>query len=251
MNKPVIEVKDLSVKFGEHLALDGLNLSIPRGAFVAIVGPNGAGKSTFLRALLGLIQPTKGKIRIFNDSPNNLKPEMIGYVPQVKTMDRSFPALSIELVLTGINSRWPWKRDSNKTDRALKALERVGADHLAQRPLAKLSGGELQRVCLARSIVREPQIVMLDEPATGIDVLGERDLYRLLEAYQKDAAAIILMITHDWHAATHHADHVLLMNQKQISFGNPSEALNEDYLRLAFGHIGHEHELKFLIDRND
>jgi zinc transport system ATP-binding protein len=251
MTKPVIEVNDLSVKFGEHLALDSLNLSIPQGAFVAIVGPNGAGKSTFLRVLLGLIQPTKGKIHIFNDSPNNIKPEMIGYVPQVKTMDRSFPALSIELVLTGINSRWPWKRDCDKTDRALKALERVGAEHLAQRPLAKLSGGELQRVCLARSIVREPQIVMLDEPATGIDVLGERDLYRLLEAYQKDAAATILMITHDWHAATHHADHVLLLNRKQISFGNPPEALNEDYLRLAFGHIGHEHELKFLTDHND
>jgi len=248
MSNYAVQVESLTVTFDDHHPLDNLNLTIARNEFVAIVGPNGAGKSTFLKTLLGLIHPAKGRVRIFGSPPPKVPPKSIGYVPQVKTMDRSFPALSIELVLTGIRGRWPWRFPKNEYQKAFGAMERVGADHLAQRPLSKLSGGELQRVYLARSIVREPKLVMLDEPATGIDVVGEADLYRLLEAYQKDFGATIIMVTHDWHAATHHADKVLLLNNKQISFGPPGKALTEDNLRLAFGHIGHKHALKFLVN---
>ena len=92
---------------------------------------------------------------------------------------------------------------------------------------------------------------MLDEPATGIDAVGEADMYRMLEDYQSESSATLIMITHDWHVATHHADHVLLLNCEQISFGTPQEALTEDCLRKAFGHIGHEHDLKFLINKNE
>ena len=169
-------------------------------------------------------------------------------MPQAKTMDRSFPALSIELVLTGLKNRWPWRLPKTDRDLAMDALEKVGASHLAERPLGKLSGGELQRVCLARSIARKPKIVMLDEPATGIDAVGEADMYRMLETYQKNSGATLLMITHDWHAATHHADQVLLLNRKQVSFGPPNIAMNEESLRSAFGHIGHEHKLNFLMN---
>jgi len=250
MSQHTVEVNQLSVKFGAHLVLEDLDLNIPRNHFVAIVGPNGAGKSTFLKVLLGLVHPTSGKVKLFNRMPQQVPADWIGYVPQVKTMDRNFPALSIELVFTGLNRRWPWRIKKAERQKAVAALEQVGAAHLAQRPLGKLSGGELQRVCLARSIVRRPKLVILDEPATGIDAVGEADMYRLLEAYQKDSEATLLMITHDWHAATHHADLVLLINRKQISFGPPSMALSEDNLRLAYGHIGHEHELKFLVDSN-
>ena len=165
-------------------------------------------------------------------------------------MDRSFPALSIELVYTGLSRRWPWRLHKKDREKALTAMELVGAAHLAKRPVGRLSGGELQRVCLARTIARQPKLVMLDEPATGIDAVGEADMYRLLEEYQKNSGATLLIITHDWHAATHHADRVLLLNSRQISFGPPSKALNEDNLRIAYGHIGHEHELKFLVNNN-
>jgi zinc transport system ATP-binding protein len=248
MSEKVVEVKDLPVAFDNHYPLDDLNLSISKNEFIAIVGRNGAGKSTFLKVLLGLISPSRGEVRLFQKSPDNVPPEWVGYVPQVKTMDRSFPALSIELVLTGIDGRWPWRLGKNRNEKAIQAMERVGAAHLAERQISKLSGGELQRVCLARSIVREPKLVMLDEPATGIDVVGEEDLYRLLENYQKENAATVIMVTHDWHAATHHADKVLLLDNKQISFGPPDQALSEDNLRLAFGHIGHKHALKFLVN---
>jgi zinc transport system ATP-binding protein len=250
MSGLAIHVEGLSVRFGDFLALDNLTFSIPQNRFVAIVGPNGAGKSTLLRVLLGLISPSHGSVEILQTSPSEVPADWIGYVPQVKTMDRSFPALSIELVLTGLIGRWPWGRQKDFQTEAFEALKQVGAAHLADRPLGRLSSGELQRVCLARSIVRQPRIVMLDEPATGIDAVGEADMYRLLEAYQKKSGATFLMVTHDWHAATHHADFVLLLNRKQISFGEPSDALAEENLRLAFGHIGHEHALRFLREDN-
>ena len=242
----VIETEHLSVQFGDHKALDDINIQVPEGAFVALVGPNGAGKSTFLKVTLGLIPPTKGIVRIFGRPPSKVPAEWIGYVPQVKTMDRRFPALALELVMTGLNRQWPWHSRKKERERALEALRQVGATHVADRPLAKLSGGELQRVCLARSIVRRPRLVLLDEPATGIDAVGEKDLYRMLEKYKKESGATFLMITHDWHAAVHHADHVLLLNTRQISFGPPEVALAEENLRRAFGHIGHEHALDFM-----
>jgi zinc transport system ATP-binding protein len=245
-----VEAKNLSVKFEDHIALSDLAMQIPKNSFVAIVGPNGAGKSTFLKVLLGLVKPTTGEVKIFGKTPHQVNPNLIGYVPQFKTMDRSFPALSIELVYTGLSRTWPWRLSKDARDRACQALNQVGAMHLARRAIGKLSGGELQRVCLARSIVRQPQLLMMDEPATGIDAIGEKDMYRMLEAYQKESGATILMITHDWHAVTHHADYVLLLNRRQISFGHPNIALAEDHLRMAYGHIGHEHELKFLVNSN-
>jgi zinc transport system ATP-binding protein len=194
--------------------------------------------------MLGLQTQFDGTVTIFDRTVQQVPPEWVGYVPQFKTMDRRFPAQSLELVLTGLNRLWPWQGNADARQKALQALQQVGAEHLAKRSISKLSGGELQRVCLARSIVREPRLVMLDEPATGIDTLGEIDMYRQLEAYQKESGATVIMITHDWHAATHHADYVLLLNKKQISFGPPAEAFKEDNLRMAFGHIGHDHKVK-------
>jgi len=250
MNGFAVEVNNLSVKFEDHIALTDLSMQIPKNSFVAIVGPNGAGKSTFLKVLLGLISPTTGQVKIFGKTPRQVDPNLIGYVPQFKTMDRSFPAVYIELVYTGLSRKWHWRLKQDSKKKACQALDQVGATHLAHRPIGKLSGGELQRVCLARSIVRQPELLMLDEPATGIDTIGEEDMYRMLEAYQKESGATVMMITHDWHAVTHHANYVLLLNRKQISFGPPEKTLQEDNLRMAYGHIGHKHALKFLVNSN-
>lgn len=241
---PVIEIKNLSLNYGEIKVLEDINLSIPENSFVSIVGPNGAGKTTLMKILLGLIKHTSGDVKIFGKHPDEVDPSLVGYVPQIKTMDRSFPALAIELVSSGITRRWPWLIKGEQRNKALDALSLVKADKLADRTLSELSGGELQRVCLARSIVRNPKLVVLDEPASGIDAIGEADLYNLLEAYQNKSSATILMITHDWHVANHHSDFVLLLNRKQVSFGPPVESLSEQNLRIAFGHIGHVHKSK-------
>lgn len=242
--KSAIEIKNLSLSFGDIKVLENINLTIPENSFVSIVGPNGAGKTTLMKILLGLIKFNSGEVKIFDKNITDVDPSLIGYVPQIKTMDRSFPALAIELVTSGITRRWPWFIKSEEKQKSLAALALVKAGNLANRTLSELSGGELQRVCLARSIVRNPKLVVLDEPATGIDAIGEADLYNLLEAYQEKSGATILMITHDWHVANHHSDFVLLLNRKQVSFGPPAEALSETNLRIAFGHIGHLHNLK-------
>jgi zinc transport system ATP-binding protein len=239
-----IEIKNLSFSYGDIKVLENINISIKENTFVSIVGPNGAGKSTLMKILLGLIKYDEGEISIFGKTPDKTDPSLIGYVPQIKTMDRKFPALAVELVTSGLTRRWPWSVKGNEKEKAIEALSMVGSENLAERALSELSGGELQRVCLARSIVRSPKLVVLDEPATGIDAIGEADLYNLLEAYQEKAKATILMITHDWHVANHHSDYVLLLNRKQVSFGKPAEALSENNLRIAFGHIGHKHGLK-------
>lgn len=239
-----VEVKNLSFSYGDIKVLENLNFEIPENSFVSVVGPNGAGKTTLMKILLGLIKNFNGEVKIFGKSPDEVEPQLIGYVPQIKTMDRNFPALSIELVASGLMRRWPWSVKGTEREKSLKALSMVKAEHLVHRSITELSGGELQRVCLARSIVRNPKLVVLDEPATGIDAIGEADLYNLLEAYQTNAGATILMITHDWHVAHHHSDYVLLLNRKQVSFGHPEEALSENNLRTAFGHIGHEHKIR-------
>jgi zinc transport system ATP-binding protein len=239
---PAIEVHNLSVRFGDYNVLDGLTFSLPAGAFLTIIGPNGGGKTTLLRTILGLRSPAAGRVTVLGRSPERLEAGWIGYVPQLKTLDRRFPARAVELVATGLLARWPGRLSTAQRREATAALEQVDGARLAERPLAALSGGELQRVYLARAMVRRPRLILLDEPAAGMDVSGEADLYAILEAYQKTSDATVLMITHDWDATHHHASHVLVLNRHLISFGPPGEALAEEHLERAYGHIGHPHK---------
>lgn len=243
MNQIVIEIKGLGVCFGEHRAIDGLNFSLPAGDFLAVLGPNGSGKSTLIKTLLGITEPTSGDVSVFGKKPTLVPPELVGYVPQIKTFDRTFPALSIDLVLSGLHRRWPGRIHENDRALAGTALESVGGSHLADRRIGTLSGGELQRVYLARSLVRSPRLLLLDEPATGVDVAGEADFYDVLDSYRHGHDLTIVMVTHDWEAAFHHAGNILLMKGKQVAFGPPEVALTEEKLRDTFGHVGHAHSM--------
>ena len=234
---------DLGVRFGDHPVLDGITFEADPGDFVAVVGPNGAGKSTLIRVLLGLLTPGTGRAHVFGKEPSAVDPGLVGYVPQIKGLDRTFPARAVDLVLTGVHQLWPFWVRPEERERALDALSRVGAEALADRSLEGLSGGELQRVYLARSLARQPRLILLDEPATGIDVAGAADLYDVLEDDQATRDTTIVMVTHDWNAAYHHATHVLLIDGTQVGFGQPQEVLTDACLRKAFGHTGHAHAM--------
>ena len=242
---PALHVHHVTVRFSDTDVLQDVSFDLPQGDFLAVVGPNGAGKSTLIKVALGLIKPQKGHAAIFGkDAGDN--PERIGYVPQLKTFDRSFPATALELVVSGLRRRWPVRVTKKERGKALKALELVGAAGLLLRPLARLSGGELQRVFLARALVRNPGIVLLDEPATGVDFLAEHDLYDLLERYQKGTNATVVMITHDLSVARYHANRVLVLNRKVHGYGLPEEVLCEACLQEAYGHHGHAHSFMVL-----
>lgn len=241
MSDFAIETHQLRVRFGDFVALDQLTAQVPSGAFLAVVGPNGAGKSTFMKTLLGLIVPEGGSCTVLG-KPAGSTPSQIGYVPQIKTFDRSFPALAVELVLSGVRRAWPGPLRAAERKLAIAALERVGAEKLANRSLGRLSGGELQRVYLARALVRRPDLILLDEPATGIDALGEKDMYHMLEAYRQESGATIAMITHDFDVARYHASQVMVLNRSLFACGHPETALCEDCLSRAYGHSGHHHK---------
>lgn len=236
-----IEISGLNVSLGTHQVLIDVSLTVEPGSFVAIAGPNGAGKSTLLEVLLGLVPAAYDRLSIFGRPAAHVPPQWLGYVPQIKTLDRSFPALSCELVASGLSRRWPWRVCRTDHNAAVEYLELVGAGHLAHRPLRALSGGELQRVYLARALVRRPRLILLDEPATGVDVSGERDMYHILDEYHRRAEATTLMVTHDWVTALHHASHALLLDRRVISYGPPAAALSHAHLVQAFGHSEHAH----------
>lgn len=232
----------VSVRFGDFVALKDVSFELPAGQSLAIVGPNGAGKSTLVKVVLGLVQPLAGSATVLGVRPG-ADPRHIGYVPQLKTFDRTFPATALELVVTGLRRSWPARIRPAERAKALAALRRVGAEQLAARPLARLSGGELQRAYLARAFVRAPKLVVLDEPATGVDFLAERDIYDLLEEYQSDSGATVVMVTHDLTAARYHAGRVLVLNRTMRGYGPPEEVMREECLQDAFGHRRHEHGL--------
>ncbi len=239
---PALHVHRVGVRFGDAVVLEDVSFDAAAGCFVAVVGPNGAGKSTLVKVVLGLIRPDRGHAALFGVAAG-ADPMRIGYVPQLKTFDRSFPATALELVVTGLRAAWPARVRPAEALLARAALLSVGAEGLANRQLARLSGGELQRVYLARALVRRPAMVLLDEPATGVDYLAEHDLYDLLEAYQQGSGATIVMVTHDLAAARFHADRVLVLNRRVHGYGAPDDVLCESCLSAAFGHRRHGHAL--------
>ena len=238
----MIHIDHLTVRLGDRDVLKDISFDGSRGDYIAVLGPNGGGKSTLLKTILGLHSPREGSIS-FDRSSIRADSPSVGYVPQTKALDRTFPARAIELVVTSLRGRWPAVLSSAERALAMSALEQVGAPHLATRSVSSLSGGELQRAYLARAIITKPDLLLLDEPESGVDFVGTKDLYTLLESYHRETTSCIIMVTHDLDVAYHHASHVLLVNGKCYGFGSATDALTEEAVRNTFGHVGHKHSM--------
>jgi zinc transport system ATP-binding protein len=194
---PVIEVENLSFRFdGGPPVLEDVNLEIAAGDFASVIGPNGGGKTTLVKLIVGLLSPTKGRIQIFGQTPIKARPR-IGYMPQHAMMDPRFPVRAGDVVLMGrlgLGRRFGSYTHADRSAGA-DALAKVGLANLGARPFSDLSGGQRQRVLLARALVTDPELLLLDEPAAGLDQKVEQDFFELLQELNRHLT--IVLVTHD------------------------------------------------------
>jgi manganese/zinc/iron transport system ATP- binding protein len=202
---------------------------------MAIVGPNGAGKTTFIKAILDLIQPAAGQIRIFGKRYDQQR-QLVAYVPQRGSVDWDFPTSSLDVVMMGLYGRLGWFRRPGKRERrlALAALEKVGMQDFADRQISQLSGGQQQRVFLARALVQDAEIYMMDEPFQGVDATTERAIITLLRELRA-ADKTLVVVHHDLQTVAEYFDHVMLLNVRLIAAGPVPEVFTEENLRLTYG----------------
>ena len=231
-----VKINSLSVTLNNVTILDNITASVPRGVCTAIVGPNGAGKSTLAKALLNEI-PHSGTV-MFGNSSNvyTTKQPRWGYVPQKIQFDRNMPLTVMEFLASSLTLRPLFCGISPKLKTKIgEMLETVECPYLANRQLGKLSGGELQRVLLASALLQKPEILLLDEPAAGVDFQGEKLCCGLLEKFRRKYQFTQIMISHDLATVAAHAAHVICINHKLVAAGHPADVLTQENLQAAFG----------------
>ena len=229
-----LRIQDLSVKIGGDKILADVNLHIHCGQMVALIGPNGAGKSTLVKAILGQ-REYEGIIAFSAPGMRHRKPPRIGYVPQSPSFDPGDPVTVADLFACCM-SRRPAFLGLGKAmeDKVLECLERVHGEELAHKRVGALSGGELQRVLLALALEPLPNILILDEPLSGVDVEGQTDLMDMLDEIRKRYDLSILMITHDFGMLNQYADKVVLIDRTVVKKGSPEEVLDSPEFRNIF-----------------
>ncbi len=230
---PLLEVSGLVVSYNGRPALEGVSFTVRCGEGIAVVGPNGAGKTTLFRAIAGLVRPVAGTIR--------LAPQVqLAYLPQRSQVDWAFPVTVADVVMLGLIRRIGWLRLPGRRERLAvrEALEQVGLEHLAGRQIGELSGGEQQRMFLARAIVQGAELLLLDESLTGLDAAAQEEILRLLEGLREHGAprgVAVLLATHDLNLASARFDRVMLLNRRLLGLGKAEEVLTPERLKAAYG----------------
>jgi zinc transport system ATP-binding protein len=218
----LIEIKDVDFAYDRELVLKNINLSVEAGEFLGIIGPNASGKSTLVKLILGLLEPDTGTIRVL-DMPVTSARKQIGYVPQYPTFSRrDFPINVRDTVMLGRLGLSHWFSAYSAVDRQIcqEALRAVEIEDIASRPIGTLSGGQLQRVLIARALVSEPEILILDEPTANIDIRVEEDIFGLLKQYNERMT--ILVVSHDIGFISSYVDRVACVN-KTLACHNTEE----------------------------
>ena len=223
----VIQIKTLSVYYGSICALEDVNMDVARGEFLAIIGPNGGGKSTLLKAILGLIKPSKGSITVAGQAP-------IGYVSQFSRFDRDFPISVQDAVLMGrLTSKSGFFHKYTSEDRALvsELVEKMEIKHLKDKQIGQLSGGELQRVLIARALAVKPDILLLDEPTESVDANLKGHIYDILKKLNEEIT--IILVTHDIGVVSAYVKNIACLNKRLYYHGGAE--LDEEIIQKVYG----------------
>jgi len=227
LSEKIINIKDLSYRYEKELVLEHINITIPKGSFLAIIGPNGSGKSTLIKIMLGLLKVQTGTIELFGTLIQDFKEwDQIGYVSQkANSFNSGFPATVFEVVLSGLTKKIGLFRRAKKQHReqVKKALQSVDMLHFANRNIGELSGGQQQRVFIARALVSDPQLLILDEPTVGVDAANETQFYKIVEHLNKDLGITIILVTHDLEAVSDEVTQVACLNKHLHFHGNSHE----------------------------
>ena len=251
MSPPVIAMTGVSLQLGGQIILEEVDLTVEAGEYLALLGPNGGGKSSLLKIILGLHQPNQGVVKVLGSSPREAR-RQVGYVPQRSAFDLDFPIRVSEVVRTGRLDSFRiggFSREDQKA--AAEALERVELQHLSSTPIGVLSGGELQRVLIARALARRPQLLLLDEPTSSLDERIGRSIWDLFDDLSKEITIII--VSHDMGAVARSVRNVGCLNRRLHM--HPSKELTPEILEAAYGCpvdlIAHGHPHRVLADHED
>ncbi len=246
--RPFVELEEVDFSYGEIRVLEGINLTVEAGDFLGIIGPNGSGKTTLLRIMLGLLEPDHGRVRLFGHPPSSFRQwGRLGYVPQKATLDPALPATVQEVVATGLVPAlglWGRVRAAERR-RIQEVLAHVGMDAHAGARIGALSTGQQQRVLIARALVSNPEMLILDEPTGGVDPEAQTSLYALLHHLNRERDVTLILVSHDIGVVAKEVTKLACLNRRLIFHGRPADFLSDAALTALYGPsvrvVSHQH----------
>ncbi|MEO0025324.1 MAG: metal ABC transporter ATP-binding protein [candidate division WOR-3 bacterium] len=235
---PAVEFERVTVSFPRQIALEDVSFRLERGEFLGVIGPNGSGKTTLLKTVLGLFKPAAGKVRVLGAEWAGISRvrQRIGYVPQRKPIDPNMPVSALEAVLMGTYAglglfRLPGKKER---EQAWAALAAVGLEKNANHVAGHLSGGQQQRLFLARALVSAPELLLLDEPTAGVDVVTRRQMVELIRRVHQEWKLTTIYVTHDLNEVMSCSDRIILLNRRVFGFGPCGEVVNSENMSRLY-----------------
>jgi zinc transport system ATP-binding protein len=246
--RPFVELEEVDFSYGEIRVLEGINLTVEAGDFLGIIGPNGSGKTTLLRIMLGLLEPDHGRVRLFGHPPSSFRQwGRLGYVPQKATLDPALPATVQEVVATGLVPAlglWGRVRAAERR-RIQEVLAHVGMDGHAGARIGALSTGQQQRVLIARALVSNPEMLILDEPTGGVDPEAQTSFYALLHHLNRERDVTLILVSHDIGVVAKEVTKLACLNRRLIFHGRPADFLSDAALTALYGPsvrvVSHQH----------
>ncbi|MBF0464512.1 MAG: metal ABC transporter ATP-binding protein [Nitrospirae bacterium] len=239
MEQFCLEARGIEHSYGKEKVLENVTFSIAAGSYVGLIGPNGGGKTTLIKILLGLTKPDAGKVYVFGESLSNYKKKYhLGYVPQqVSQLENSFPATVSEIVKTGRTARVGlYKNFTHKDKEAVNtAMEIAGVSEYKDRLIGKLSGGQKQKVFIARALAGDPKVLFLDEPMVGIDIVSRESFYTFLKRLNKENGITIVFISHDLGVISEEVETILCLNKKLFCHSKSGETSIDQLIEDSYG----------------